>query len=271
MPKQDDDAAAAGHEEGAAHPNQDVHQTRRWWSVTDMAFVGPDLLLIMNNLEVMSGQISKLTEMVANAKIGPRSSNASSRRSSNASSRRSSYAKSAADVEGEENDTSTAVDSLTGNEDFYSIFEAFITDKKYTTNVKRTKNTPARADEFREVAVAQIKDLWDPETLDDMVTTLRSLDADQLVDLYIGLGKQYRAKKHVGKEKEVQTVTDSFRTDIQETAPVPGANRENTQSTEPNTPRRPEKRKAPKTPAPRRHIRGRNVVEDSDDEAEASG
>ncbi|KAM0545639.1 hypothetical protein ACHAPJ_011255 [Fusarium lateritium] len=39
----------------------------------------------MNNLEVLSDQLSKLTEMLADSKVGPRPSKASSRRTSDAS------------------------------------------------------------------------------------------------------------------------------------------------------------------------------------------
>lgn len=88
---------------------------------------------------------------------------------------------------------------------------------------------------------------------------------EQIVDVYLTLSKRYKCEKSEGKkaalpsqrEKVVQTRTASFRTDIQGPDDGPSA--------EVDTPSR-EKRKAPQTPAPRRFMRGRQVVRDSEEE-----
>ncbi|KAF4967844.1 hypothetical protein FSARC_4679 [Fusarium sarcochroum] len=213
----------AGNEEGAP-PTVDPTMTRRWITVRDTSGLTHKDAVMLNNLEFLSKQVSMMTEMLANAKVGPRSSKASSRRSSDvsASSRRSSRAGEAEDDAGHE-----VIQSFVTN-NFYFIFESFISTRKHTPCVKRTKNTLAGAKKFRDIAVDQVKDLWAPEAVDEMCARLQSLEEGQLVELYIGLSKRHREEKSKGKTKQVATVTASFTTN---------AEREESQETEVNTPR----------------------------------
>ncbi|KAG5750236.1 hypothetical protein H9Q70_007106 [Fusarium xylarioides] len=252
-------------------PGQDPAQVRQWMSPRDPSPVSPGILMLLNNQEILAEQLSKLTEVVCDLKIGPRSSSkASSRRSSDASSRRSSKGRTgqeqASDVDmGEHDDTITR--SFVDNDDFYHIFEGYIQNSRATPNVKRSRRVLENANKFRAVAEAQLCDFWDLSTLDEIRDRLLSLDDEQVVDLYITLSKRLKDEKSEGKKtalpshqaKVVQTRTASFRTDIQGLDDGPSA--------EVDTPRR-EKRKAPQTPGPRRLMRGRNVVHDSDDEEE---
>ncbi|KAF5714240.1 hypothetical protein FMUND_7570 [Fusarium mundagurra] len=138
---------------------------------------------------------------------------------------------------------------------------------RVTPNVKRSRHILENTNKFREVAEAQLCDFWDFSTLDEISGRLLSLNNEQVVDLYITLGKRLKDEKSEGKktalpshqEKVVQTRTASFRTNIQGLDDGPSA--------EVDTPPR-EKRKAPQTPGHRRLMRGRNVVHDSEEEEE---
>ncbi|KAJ4244365.1 hypothetical protein NW762_014492 [Fusarium torreyae] len=74
-------------DEQVINPTLNAALPRRWMSVKNPLAHSVETLMLMNNLEVikLSDQISKLTEMVADYKIGPRSSKAGSRRTSDAS------------------------------------------------------------------------------------------------------------------------------------------------------------------------------------------
>ncbi|KAF5695296.1 hypothetical protein FGLOB1_14049, partial [Fusarium globosum] len=245
------------------HPGQDAAQVRQWMSPRDPSSVSPGILMLLNNQEILAEQLSKLTEIVSDLKIGPRSSSkASSRRSSDASSRRSSKGRAngqeqPSDVEMEDHDD-TITRSFVDDDDFYHIFERYIQNSGATPNVKRSKRVLENANNFREAADAQISESWDLSTLDEIRARLSSLSDEQIVGVYLTLSKRYKCEKSEGKkaalpyqrEKVVQTRTASFRTDIQGPDDGPSA--------DVDTPSR-EKRKAPQTPAPYRFMRGRKV------------
>lgn len=171
------------------HPGQDVAQVRQWMSPRDPSSVSPGILMLLNNQEIVSPsnafffirsqsnnklklaeQLSKLTEIVSDLKIGPRSSSkASSRRSSDASSRRSSKGRAngqeqPSDVEMEDHDD-TITRSFVDDDDFYHIFERYIQNSGATPNVKLSKRVLDNANNFREAADAQISESWDLSTL----------------------------------------------------------------------------------------------------------
>ncbi|KAF4972222.1 hypothetical protein FSARC_1174 [Fusarium sarcochroum] len=235
------------HDDDTVQPGQTIKDARTHSMGT---------LMIMNNLEItkLSDQVSKITEILADAKIAPRSSKASSHRSPGGCRRSARHdddevedaAAAAVDAADE------AIESFITSDDFYSNFEAWIGTGKYAPYLKRTKNALVNAKDFRKAADAQVQDLWDPETLDDVLARLRSFEDDQLVELYVALSKRHRAAgkgkgKDKGKGKEVSTVTLSFRTDL---------DREPSQETEVNTPHnRVEKRKT-QTLGGERRVRG---------------
>ncbi|KAF4497244.1 hypothetical protein FAGAP_6595 [Fusarium agapanthi] len=241
-------------------------------SPRDPSSVSPGVLMLLNNQEILAEQLSKLTEIVCDLKIGSRSSSkASSRRSSDASSRRSSKGRTTGQEQLSDVKMDDYDDSITrpfvDNDDFYHIFDRYIQNSGATPNVKRSRRVLENANKFREIAESQLCDFCDPSTLDEIRARLLSLSDDQTVDLYITLSKRYKGERSEGKntalpshqEKVVQTRTASFRTDIQGPDDGPDA--------EVDTPRR-EKRKALQTPGPRRLMRGRNVVHDSEEEEE---
>ncbi|KAF5711148.1 hypothetical protein FGLOB1_5158 [Fusarium globosum] len=163
----------------------------------------------------LSNQVSKLTEMVADLKVGPRSSRSS------ASSRKSGDSDVTNLIENE------AADFLIEDEDILTIFGAFVTETGHPLNVRKDKRTLEYGGKFRDAAVNKIKASWDPETLDEVIARLLSLEDHDVIRLYTGLSAQH-----------LQTRTESFQ------AAIDG---------EDTTPRgRGEKRKAPKAPARRR-------------------
>ncbi|KAM0561536.1 hypothetical protein ACHAPJ_003419 [Fusarium lateritium] len=199
-------------------PTEEATVTRRWMVIKDPSILPLKDAIVINNLEFM----------IADAKIGLRSSKASSRRSSDAS--------------GSSRRSSRADEVENANE------EDFIAGKHALTYVKRTKNTLDSASKFREAALGQVKDLWDAETV-----------VARGGSTYIELSKRVRAEKATGKGKgkgkQVETITASFHTNME---------REESQETEVNTPRRRSSKRKVDTPGGARQAQRRNVLHSSE-------
>lgn len=100
----------------------------------------------------LSNQVSKLTEMVADLKVGPRS------RRSSASSRKSGDSDVTNLIENE------AADIFIEDEDILTIFGAFVAETGHPLNVRKDKKTLEYGGKFRDAAVDKIKASWDPDT-----------------------------------------------------------------------------------------------------------
>ncbi|CCT63569.1 uncharacterized protein FFUJ_05287 [Fusarium fujikuroi IMI 58289] len=202
-----------------ADPSIDAPFTRSWMTLENPSSASPALIALLDSQEYLSNQVSKLTEMVADLKVGPRS------RRSSASSRKSGDSDVTNPIENE------AVDSFIEDEDILTIFGAFVAETGHPLNY---------GGKFRDAAVDRIKASWDPDTLDEVIARLLSLEDHDVIRLYTGLSAQHRERKAGGKGKKsaVQTRTESFQTAIDGEDTTPHG--------------RGEKRKAPKTPARRR-------------------
>ncbi|KAM0264659.1 hypothetical protein ACHAPA_008173 [Fusarium lateritium] len=164
-----------------------------WLTLRDASSTSPALIALLNNTAILSNQISKLTEMVLDMKVGPRSrrsSDGSSRVSSDGSSRRSSNSRAADDGDSEPDEDTVAVKSFVDNDDFFTIFESFIQNNRQQPNVKQGVNTRANGEKFREAAQDQLKTTWDPVTLDEILARLVPLNDDQILQLYNRLSKR---------------------------------------------------------------------------------
>ncbi|KAF5707808.1 hypothetical protein FMUND_10907 [Fusarium mundagurra] len=189
----------------------DAPSTRSWMTLENISSASPALVALLNNQECMklSHQVSKLTEMVADLKVGPRSismpPSASSRKSRDS--------------------------------DILTIFEAFVSETGIPINVRKGKKTLEYGGKFRNAAIEMMKESWDPETLDESIARLLSLEDHDIIRLYNGMSIKHREQKAQGKGKKtlVQTRTESFQTAIDGGDITPH--------------RQGEKRKAPKTPA----------------------
>ncbi|KAF4950822.1 hypothetical protein FGADI_7913 [Fusarium gaditjirri] len=203
--------------EGIADPSVDAPSTRSWMTLQDVSSASPALIALLNNQEYMklSNQVSKLTKMVADLKVGPRS------RRSSASSRKSCDSDITNLIKNE------AVDSFIEDDDILTIFETFITETGQSTNIRKGKKTLEYGEKFRDAAVDMIKKSWNPDTLDETIARLISFEDHEIIRLYNGLC----------------TVIDGGDTTLH---------------------RRGEKRKAPKTPAPRRQRIHPSIYEDDE-------
>ncbi|KAF4961639.1 hypothetical protein FGADI_2 [Fusarium gaditjirri] len=142
------------------HPGQHPARVRQWMSPRDPSYVS-GILMLLNNQEILAEQLSKLTEIVSDVKIGSRSSSkSSSRRSSDVSSRRSSRGKACGQEQPSDAEMDDYDDSITwsfvNDDDFYHIIERYIQNSGITPNVKRIKCVLDNANKFREAAEAQL-------------------------------------------------------------------------------------------------------------------
>ncbi|KAG4252984.1 hypothetical protein FPRO03_08433 [Fusarium proliferatum] len=110
----------------------------------------------------LSNQVSKLTEMVADLKVGPRS------RRSSASSRKSGDSDVTNLIENE------AFDSFIEGEDIPTIFGAFVAETGHPLNIKAS---------------------WDPDILDEVIARPLSLEDHDVIRLYTGLSAQHQKLK----------------------------------------------------------------------------
>ncbi|KAG5764057.1 hypothetical protein H9Q72_007872 [Fusarium xylarioides] len=211
----------------------------------DLSSASPALTALLNNQEYLSHQVSKLTEMVADLKVGPRS------RRSSASSHKSGDSDVTNFIENEAVDSFIADDNLT-------IFEAFVSETGTPINVRKGKKTLEHGGKFRNAAIEMMRESWNPETLDETIARLVSLDDHDITRLYNGMSIKHREQKAQGKGKKtlVQTRTESFQTAIDGEDITPH--------------RRGGKRKAPKTPTAGRMRCHLFVYEKVDDISRAS-
>ncbi|KAH7248522.1 uncharacterized protein BKA55DRAFT_738728 [Fusarium redolens] len=183
-------------------PSVDAPATRSWMMLDNVSSApkfllsaSPALIALLNNQEYLSMQVSKLTEMVAELKVGPRS------RRSSASSRKSG--------------DSDVTNIITTNEAADALNHQPI-------NVRRGKKTLEYGRKFQDAAGEMLKESWNPETLDDTLARLQSLEDHQVIRLYNGLSQKFRDQKAQGKKDIVQTRTESFQTDIKGGPTTPG-------------------------------------------------
>ncbi|KAM0222999.1 hypothetical protein ACHAQD_003729 [Fusarium lateritium] len=203
-----------------------------WLTLRDASSTSPALIALLNNTAILSNQISKLTEMVLDMKVGPRSrrsSDGSSRVSSDGSSRRSSNSRAADDGDSEPDEDTVAVKSFVDNDDFFTIFESFIQNSRQQPNVKQGVNTRANGEKFREAAQDQLKTTWDPVTLvytetpqDEILARLVPLNDDQILQLYNRLSKRLTktptADEIAERAHDLETMRNEFNTRLLEQA-----------------------------------------------------
>ncbi|KAF5625085.1 hypothetical protein F52700_9460 [Fusarium sp. NRRL 52700] len=171
----------------------------------------------------LSNQVSKLTDMVADLKVGPRS------RRSSASTRKSGDSDITNPVENE------AVDSFLDEDNVLIIFQAFVAETGIPINILKGKKTLQYGGRFCNAAIDMMKESWNPDTRDGTISLLLTLEDHDIIRLYNGLNLKYldRKAQAKGKKAVVQTRTQSFQTAV---------DGEHTTSH-----RRGEKRKAPRT------------------------
>ncbi|KAF5540304.1 hypothetical protein FNAPI_10537 [Fusarium napiforme] len=128
--------------------------------------------------------------MVADLKVGPRS------RRSSASSRKSGDSTITNLIDNE------AVDSFIADEDLFTIFEAFVSETGTPINVRKGKKTLEYGGKFRTAAIEKMKECWDPETLDETVARLLSLEDQDVIRLYTCLSATHRERNTKGKAKK---------------------------------------------------------------------
>ncbi|CVL12152.1 uncharacterized protein FPRN_02097 [Fusarium proliferatum] len=163
-----------------ADPSIDAPSTRSWMTLENPSSASPALIALLNNQECISNQVSKLTEMVADLKAGPRS------RRSSASSRKSGDSDVTNLIENE------AADFFIGDEDILTIFGAFVAETGHPLNY---------GGKFRGAAVDKIKASWDPDTLEEVIARLLSLEDHDVIRLYTGLSAQHRERKAGARER----------------------------------------------------------------------
>ncbi|SCV58726.1 uncharacterized protein FFB14_15798 [Fusarium fujikuroi] len=174
-----------------ADPSIDAPATRSWMTFENPSSTSPALIALLNNQGYLSNQVSKLTEMVADLKVGPRS------RRSSASSRKSGDSDVTNLIENE------AADFFIEDVLMLTIFGAFVAETGHPLNVRKDKRTLEYGGK-------------DPDTLDEVIARLLSLEDHDVIRLYTGLIAQHRERKTGGKGKKsaVQTRTESFQTAI---------------------------------------------------------
>ncbi|CZR37541.1 uncharacterized protein FPRO_02198 [Fusarium proliferatum ET1] len=147
-----------------ADPSIDAPATRSWMTFENPSSASPALIALLNYQEYLSNQVSELTEMVADLKVEPRS------RRSSASSRKSGDSDVTNLIE------NGAADFFIENEDILTIFGAFVAETGHPLNVRKDKKTLEYGGKFRDAAVDKIKASWDPDTLDEVIARLLSLE-----------------------------------------------------------------------------------------------
>ncbi|KAJ4244367.1 hypothetical protein NW762_014494 [Fusarium torreyae] len=232
-------------------------------------------MMIMNNLEFVSDQVAKIIEMLADAKIGPRSSRASSRSTSDVSRRSSGYG----EVEVEDDAaaaaaaTDEAIQSFIESDDFSnppsSCLSSTIASTRLISSAPR-KPSPLPESSARLLCsgprfgiLRKLASYYcSKQTFislilveDEILARLRSLEDDQLIELYIGLSKRRRAERKGKGSKAKQ--------------------KEGQETELPTHLNRLEKRKAAQTPGDGAHrtrgrtilmVGGRNVLADKEEE-----
>ncbi|KAF5576421.1 hypothetical protein FPANT_10904 [Fusarium pseudoanthophilum] len=162
-------------------PSVDAASARSWMTLENISAASPALIAILNNQEYLCHQVAKLTEKVADLKVGP-----SSRRSS-ASSRKSGDSTITNLIDNE------AVDSFFADEDLFTIFEAFVSETGTPSTFARERRPSNETD-----------------------ARLLSLEDQDVIRLYTCLSATHRERNTKGKAKKsvVQTRTESFQTAI---------------------------------------------------------
>ncbi|KAF4439530.1 hypothetical protein FACUT_4086 [Fusarium acutatum] len=168
-----------------ADPLVDAPSTRSWMTLENISSASPALIALLNNQEYMklSNQASKLTEMVADLKVGPRS------RRSSASSRKSGNSDITNPIENE------AVDSFIDDDDILTIFEAFVAETGNPINVHKGKKALEYWEKFHDATIDMMEESWNSDTLDETIARFVSLEDHDTIRLYNGLSVKQRDRK----------------------------------------------------------------------------